>query len=310
MIDYEKIRKIYHNSIDIEEIHEIVESQIIFLYAKINKIEDNDIRVNFQNNRPTSITIKKKETIQLAKLDPEIIQSIKRNIYKGIKYKYSQIQQLEYDKLLHTMCSGKVFSVSNNTQYNILININNTISILPTIEQIPNETYEMNKFIKFYIIAIKYIKHTPQFILSRTHPMLLYKLLELYVPEINNKEIEIINIMREPGYRAKVIVNPLLDNINAQSACIGIQAKRILNISQELNNEKIDIINYSSNITQMIKNAFKPTNIEKVKIISEIEQKADIYTTKEEYKAAIGKNGMHVRLVSNLLKWHINILTI
>ena len=223
-----------------------------------------------------------------------------------------------YDEFIDkqgTILIGKVETVEDSY---CLIKIGRAYAFLPKKNQILDETFsvnEPNNHIKFYLEDIIKNKNYGQILASRTHPGFLSRLLELEVPEFNQLNpdgknvIEIKEVAREPGIRAKVAIISNDNTIDAVGACIGTGAERIKTISKELNGEKIDIILYDENISNFIINALAPAKVISIKI-NEQEQQADVIVPTEQFSLAIGKNGMAAKLVARLTHWKINIISL
>lgn len=223
-----------------------------------------------------------------------------------------------YDEFIDkqgTILIGKIETVEDTY---CLIKIGRAYAYLPKKNQIPGETYsinEPNNHIKFYLEDIIKNKNYGQILASRTHVGFLSRLLELEVPEFNQLNpdgknvIEIKEVARIPGIRAKVAIISNDKTIDAVGACIGPKGERIQTISKELNGEKIDIILYDENITNFIINALAPAKVVNISI-DEKEQQADVIVPTEQFSLAIGKNGMAAKLVARLTHWKINIISL
>ena len=128
---------------------------------------------------------------------------------------------------------------------NIIVNLGRAEGVIPTSEQILRETYKRGERIRAYIFDVKKISKGPQIILSRTHPGFLKALFEVEVPEISEGLIEIVNVAREPGKRAKIAVRSKDKDIDPVGACVGMRGSRVQSVVQELRGEKIDIVAYT-----------------------------------------------------------------
>jgi N utilization substance protein A len=146
----------------------------------------------------------------------------------------------------------------------------------------------------------------PRIILSRTSPLFLEKLFEQEVPEIFDGLITIKKIIREPGERAKVVVESYDDRIDPVGACVGMKGSRIHGIVRELKNENIDVINYSSNISIFIQRALSPAKISSVKVDEE-KRHASVYLKPDQVSMAIGKGGHNIKLAGKLTGYEIDV---
>ncbi|MCL8209464.1 transcription termination factor NusA [Spiroplasma attinicola] len=223
-----------------------------------------------------------------------------------------------YDEFIDkqgTILIGKVETVEDTY---CLIKIGRAYAYLPKKNQILGETFsinEPNNHIKFYLEDIIKNKNYGQILASRSHSGFLSRLLELEVPEFNQLNpdgknvIEIKEVARIPGVRAKVAIISNDNTIDAVGACIGPKGSRIQTISKELNGEKIDVILYDENISNFIINALAPAKVISISI-NEKEQQADVIVPTEQFSLAIGKNGMAAKLVARLTHWKINIISL
>jgi N utilization substance protein A len=191
---------------------------------------------------------------------------------------------------------------------NMIVEIEKTEILFPYREKLPDEEFKRGDRIKAVILHVyKENKGGPQVTVSRVYTQFLKKLLETEIPEIANGNIEIKDIIRQPGERAKVAVHTEDEDIDAIGACIGVKGNRILAISKELNGEKIDVIEWSNNPLEYVKAALSPAKIEKVFILNKPEKKMQALVAKDQLSLAIGKKGINVRLASKLVGWRIEI---
>ena len=178
---------------------------------------------------------------------------------------------------------------------------------MPLKEQIPTEQYIVNDKIKAYVVDVeKGEKGSPQVIVSRSHPDFVRKLLEFEIPEIYEGIIEIKSIARDPGKRSKIAVYSQDPNIDPVGSCVGQKGIRIQNIINELNGEKIDVIEWSPDISIFIASSLLPAKIMAVDEIEE-EKFAQVIVPDDELSLAIGKAGQNARLAAKLTGWKIDI---
>lgn len=190
---------------------------------------------------------------------------------------------------------------------NMIVEVNKIDVLFPSREKLPNEEFRRGDRIRAIILNVLKENKGPQVIISRAHPKYLEKLLELEIPEIANGNIEIKDIVRQPGERSKVAVHTKEEDIDPIGACIGIKGNRILAISKELNGEKIDIVEWSNSPLEYAKAALSPAKIDKVFILNKQEKKLQAIVPKDQLSLAIGKKGMNARLASKLVGWKIEI---
>lgn len=183
-------------------------------------------------------------------------------------------------------------------------------AVLPKKERIPNEKYNYGDSFKFYILEVKDKARTPRITVSRTHPGLLRKLLELEVPEIQQGIVEINNAVRDGGARAKVSLTTLDPNVDPVGACVGNGGSRIKAVSNALRGEKIDVIVFSQDPFTYIKNALAPAQVAKIEPVLDNEKAVTAYVYPDQLSLAIGKSGQNVRLAAKLTGWKIDITPI
>ena len=190
---------------------------------------------------------------------------------------------------------------------NMILELDKTEVLFPLREMMPNEIFRRGDRVKAVIKHVYKEASGAQVIVSRTDNRFLAKLLELETPEIANGSIEIKDIVRQPGERAKVAVFTREKDIDPVGACIGIKGNRILAISQELQGEKIDIIEWSDNPLYYAKAALSPAKVERVFVRNKSEKMLQAVVAKDHLSLAIGKKGLNVRLASILVGYRIEI---
>ena len=196
--------------------------------------------------------------------------------------------------------------VQREDKFNVYINLDKIEGIIPIKEQVENETYTPNQRIKVLIKEVKNTTKEPQIILSRKDKALVVRLFELEVPEITNGIIEIYGIDREAGSRTKIAVFSNDPEIDSIGACIGFKGSRVNSIVEELQGEKIDIINYDKDIKVFIKNSLSPAEINEV-YINDKKKQSLVVVREDQLSLAIGKEGQNARLAARLTGWKIDI---
>jgi transcription termination/antitermination protein NusA len=187
-----------------------------------------------------------------------------------------------------------------------LVDLGKVEALLPPYEQVPGERYHHGDRIKCYISDVKKTTKGPQVIVSRSHTGLIRRLFELEVPEINEGVVIIKNIAREAGYRTKIAVSSTDRNVDPVGACVGPKGSRVRMVVDELSGEKIDIVSYSEDVVEFIKNALSPAKVLKV-LTDEDNKFALIVVPNEQLSLAIGKEGQNARLAAKLTGWKIDI---
>jgi N utilization substance protein A len=189
---------------------------------------------------------------------------------------------------------------------NIIVNLGRAEGVIPTAEQIYRESYKRGERIRAYVCDVKKITKGPQIILSRTHPGFLRALFEVEVPEISEGLIEIVNVAREPGKRAKISVRTKDKDIDPVGACVGMRGSRVQSVVQELKGEKIDIVPYSADNASYVCSALSPAKVNRV-IMDEDSRSMEVIVPDDQLSLAIGKNGQNVRLAVKLTGWKIDV---
>ncbi|HEY8420248.1 MAG TPA: transcription termination factor NusA [Thermoclostridium sp.] len=189
---------------------------------------------------------------------------------------------------------------------NVIVDLGRTEAILPPSEQIPGEVYNIHDRIKAYVINVKKTNKSPQIFISRTHPGLVKRLLELEVPEIHDGTVEIKTIAREAGSRTKIAIYSKNENVDPVGACVGQKGSRIRAIVEELRGEMIDVIKWSSNPEEYIASSLSPAKVIRVDVDEE-NKVARVIVPDFQLSLAIGKEGQNARLAAKLTGWKIDI---
>jgi N utilization substance protein A len=179
--------------------------------------------------------------------------------------------------------------------------------VLPPTEQVPRETYSHGTRMRFYVVSVRRGLRGPQITLSRTHPNLVKKLFELEVPEIADGTVLIKGIAREAGHRSKVAVISTDPAVSAKGACIGAMGARVRNIMTEMHGEKLDIIDWSEEPANYVRNALSPAKVSQVIVVDEEARAARVVVPDYQLSLAIGKEGQNARLAARLTGWRIDI---
>jgi N utilization substance protein A len=244
------------------------------------------------------------EVIPLATFGRRLVVSAKQNLNQRIKEIERENIYNEYSNTIGDIVVGEIYQIRRNE---ILINHNRNELLLPKSEQIFKERYKKGDTIRAVVKEVRKNAGNPVVIVSRADPKFLSKLFELEIPEIYDGIIEIKQIAREPGERAKVAVESHDDRIDAVGACVGMKGVRIHTIVRELNNENIDVINYTEEPTIFIQRALAPAKLKSIELNVEAKT-ANVLVDAEQVSLAIGRNGQNIRLASKLTGYEINLI--
>jgi N utilization substance protein A len=224
---------------------------------------------------------------------------------------FQKVRDAEQDKIygdfaprIGEIVTGVVRRIENNV---IILEVNRIEVSFPLRETLPNEEHQRGDLVKAVIIQVLKGYQGPQIIVSRANPRFLGRLLETEIPEIANGAIEIKDIVRQPGERAKVAVASHERDVDPIGACIGVKGNRILAISKELQGEKVDIIEWSSDLVSYAKSALSPAKVDRLQVVSQAEKAMLAIVPQDQLSLAIGKKGINVKLASRLVGWKISI---
>ena len=231
----------------------------------------------------------------------------KQAAHQGLNESFKNNLMAEYkDKI------GEVIIGYYQREYNgnIYVDLGKVEGVLPRKHQSPRETYQKNDRIKAVIVDVRTTSSGIQLVLSRSDPRLVQSIVELEVPESEDKTIEIFKSVREAGYRTKIAVFSNKDDVDPVGACVGLKGVRCQNISRELEGERVDFLCYDADPVTFIKNALSPAKVEKVLIMDEEKRLALAIVDNEDFSLAIGKQGQNVRLANRLCDWSIDVKTV
>jgi len=189
----------------------------------------------------------------------------------------------------------------------IHVDLGSVEAILPPEEQVPGEDYGHGRRIRVYVTGVAKGLKGPQITVSRTHPSLVRKLFALEVPEIASGVVEIVSLAREAGHRTKIAVRANEPGVNAKGACIGELGQRVRAVTAELNNEKIDIVDYNEDLATFVANALSPAKVSSSFVIDASTKAVRALVPDYQLSLAIGKEGQNARLAAKLTGARIDI---
>jgi N utilization substance protein A len=189
----------------------------------------------------------------------------------------------------------------------VLVDLGKTEAIMPLAEQVPGERYTHGTRLRVYVVAVRRELRGLQVVVSRTHPALVERLFALEVPEIADGTVEIKATAREAGHRSKIAVVSHNPDVSAKGACIGPMGSRVRAIMHELNDEKIDIIDWSEDPAAFVGQALSPAKVSSVTVVDEALRSARVVVPDYQLSLAIGREGQNARLAARLTGWRIDI---
>jgi N utilization substance protein A len=221
-----------------------------------------------------------------------------------------RIQEAERD-LIYDEYANREGEILNGTvertePRGVIVNLGKAEGVMPLQEQVSRERYRPGQRVKVYLVKVDRGVRMPQLVLSRSHRGLVRRLFEVEVPEIFNGTVELRAIAREPGSRTKVAVSARQQGIDPVGACVGMRGVRIQNVVNELNGEKIDVVQWDEEPARFVANSLSPAQVIAVDVI-ESERRAVVTVPDGQLSLAIGKEGQNARLAAKLTGWRVDI---
>jgi len=286
--------------LEIYRIREIVEddSEDIWEPDKISLTEARKIEPDFEVGEEVS------EQIDIESFGRRAVTTARQTLMQKVKDLEKDILYQKYKDIVGEIITGEVYQVLSK-EVLLIDGEGNEISI-PRSEQIPKDRYRKGENVRAIVHKVEMVNGNPKIILSRTSPVFLERLFEQEVPEVYDGLITIKKVVREPGERAKVAVESYDDRIDPVGACVGMKGSRIHAIVRELQNENIDVINYTENLELYIQRALSPAKISSIRIDKESGRVA-VYLKPDQVSLAIGKGGLNIKLASRLVGYEIDV---
>lgn len=233
-------------------------------------------------------------------------QTAKQVILQRLREAERDAQYEEFVEREGDMVHGTVHSI---TPQAVTIGLGRAEAILPRNQQIPGEHFRVRDRVRVYVLEVRKSSRGPVIVVSRSHPHMLRRLLEMEVPEINQGLVEIKAIAREAGKRAKVAVAALRDGVDPVGACVGLRGVRIQSIVRDLNDEKIDVIEWNPDSATFIAKALSPARVSGVFLDEDLQKgkTAAVVVPEDQLSLAIGRSGVNARLGAKLTGWRIDI---
>ena len=274
----------------------------------VKTVEDSALQVSVEQAKKINKGLEEGDKVEIEIVPKDFgriaAQTAKQVIIQKLREAERNIVYTEFNDRKGEIVSGLVQKADKNI---VVLDLGKLEGIMPTKEQIPTERYRVNDKIKGYVLDVERgEKGAPQVIVSRSHPDFVRKLIEFEIPEIYEGLIEIKSVSRDPGYRSKVAVYSPDENIDPVGSCVGQKGVRIQNVINELNGEKIDVIEWNPDPAIFISAALLPAKIMAVDIKEE-EKFAQVIVPDDQLSLAIGKSGQNARLAARLTNWKIDI---
>ncbi len=244
------------------------------------------------------------EEIKLIDFGRRAVMTARQTLIQKIKDLEKDILFQKYKELVGEIITGEVYQTMSREV--LLIDGEGNELNIPKSDQIPKDRYRKGDSARAIVHRVEMHNGNPRIILSRTSPMFLERLFESEVPEVYDGLITIKKVVREPGERAKVSVESYDDRIDPVGACVGMKGSRIHSIVRELQNENIDVINFTDNLELYISRALSPAKILSMKI-DELQKRVSVYLKPDQVSLAIGKGGQNIKLASRLVEYEIDV---
>jgi transcription termination/antitermination protein NusA len=244
------------------------------------------------------------EEVKLIDFGRRLVMTARQTLIQKIKDLEKDILFQKYKELVGEIISGETYQILNREI--LLIDAEGNELILPRGEQIPKDRFRKGDAVRAIVHRVEMHNGNPRIILSRTSPAFLERLFESEVPEVYDGLISIKKVVREPGERAKVAVESYDDRVDPVGACVGMKGSRIHSIVRELENENIDVINFTDNLELYISRALSPAKLTSMKIDHE-EGRVSVYLKPDQVSLAIGKGGQNIKLASKLVGMEIDV---
>lgn len=284
----------------------------IRIFASLTAVADEDYADKF-NEVPLTTALKKKPEAVIGdqvefNITPKdfgriAVQTAKQTMMQRLRQAEKEMIYEEFKDRAGDIVSGTVRRFERN---DVMIDLGKFEGIMPNRERVQGEDYNIGDRIRCYVLAVENEGRGPEIILSRSHPNFVRRLFEAEVNEISDRTVEIRGIAREAGFRTKVAVWSSDPKVDPVGACVGMRGARVKNIVRELNNEKVDIIRWSDDPKELVREALKPAELRSITVD---EENKIVHVTVDEIdlSKAIGRKGQNARLSSRLMGWDVQV---
>ena len=282
------------------------------IYAVLTVVANEDYADKF-NEVPMSTAVKKNAEaqpgdIQEFNVTPKdfgriAVQTAKQTMMQRLRQAEKEMIYEEFKDRAGDVVSGTVRRFERN---DVMIDLGKFEGIMPNRERVQGEDYNIGDRIRAYVLAVENEGRGPEIILSRSHPNFVRRLFEAEVNEISDRTVEIRAIAREAGFRTKVAVWSTDPKVDPVGACVGMRGARVKNIVRELNNEKVDIIRWSEDPAELVREALKPAELRSITVDQE-NRTVHVTVDEADLSKAIGRKGQNARLSSRLMGWDVQV---
>jgi N utilization substance protein A len=282
------------------------------VFASLTVVADADYSDKF-NQVPLSTATKKTPGVQEGDIQefnvtPKdfgriAVQTAKQTMMQRLRQAEKEMIYEEFKDRAGDVVSGTVRRFERN---DVMIDLGKFEGIMPNRERVQGEDYNIGDRIRAYVLAVENEGRGPEIILSRSHPNFVRRLFEAEVNEISDRTVEIRGIAREAGFRTKVAVWSSDPKVDPVGACVGMRGARVKNIVRELNNEKVDIIRWSEDPKEFVREALKPAELRSI-VVDEQSHTVHVTVDEIDLSKAIGRKGQNARLSSRLMGWDVQV---
>jgi N utilization substance protein A len=286
--------------LEIWRVREIVDddSEDIWDHDKISLTEAKKIGPDFEVGEEVS------EQMYIEDFGRRAVTTARQTLIQKVKDLEKDILFQKYKDLVGEIITGEVYQILSREV--LLIDAEGNEISIPRNEQIHKDRYRKGENVRAIVHKVEMVNGNPKIILSRTSPVFIERLFEQEVPEVYDGLITIKKAVREPGERAKVAVESYDDRIDPVGACVGMKGSRIHSIVRELQNENIDVINYTENLELFVQRALSPAKITSIKVDKE-NGRISVFLKPDQVSLAIGKGGLNIKLASRLVGYEIDV---
>ncbi|MEO7991124.1 MAG: transcription termination factor NusA [Chryseolinea sp.] len=286
--------------LEIYRFREIVDddSEDIWDFDKITLTDAKKIEPDFEVGEEVS------EQIYIEDFGRRAVTTARQTLIQKVKDLEKDLIYQKYKDLVGEIIAGEVYQVLSREV--LLTDAEGNEIAIPRGEQIQKDRYRKGENVRAVVHKVEMVNGNPKIILSRTSPVFMERLFEQEVPEVDDGLITIKKVVREPGERAKVAVESYDDRIDPVGACVGMKGSRIHAIVRELQNENIDVINFTENLELFIQRALSPAKVVSIKVNKESGRVA-VYLKPDQVSLAIGKGGLNIKLASRLVGYEIDV---